>query len=394
MSCALRFWYCCYNVQQYSCVATVGKMFLLEASWVWNLVFILNAGYGLLVFSVFCFSLPVLVSRVITSQVSQPVTWVFIPQMACTVLISLIFVLLMGQVGGWTHYALILWFGHLAFTSFQAHIILIFAVFGFISAWSVTSTWTNTTRESFDLGMVVVHLLFWEVLLFAANSLLTVLLLIELLTTAVFVVLVSSSFSSFSFYSTLDFHRARSFTTGGPAGFLRSLLSLFWMSLVISLNLFLFLILFVLHFGTTDWFVIEYVFMYFVQTYEMPWPTHITLVWWNLLISVFLKCGLVPFYFWKPVFFKNLPIFTLFIYIVLFYFFLILFLISFFVATLGELFLFFSLCNVLLLAAGLFSVILLLLDSYMIKTFLAMSSILNTLLVFLVMSSVTGGVSL
>lgn len=364
-------------------------MFLIEASLMWNLVFILNVGYGLLMFSIFCLSLPVLVDRSNSSHMIRPNIWVFIPQSVCNALIGVIFLVLWAQTWGWSHYTLISWFGHLVFTPFQSHIFVLFIFFGIIGSVISMVSWVNTTRESFDLGMVVVHLLFWELLLFAANSLLTVLILIELLTTVIFIILVSSSFSSFSFYSSLSFYRNQSLSLSGPSGFLRSLLSLFWISLVISLNLFLFLILFVLHFGTTDWFVIEHIFTYFIQTSVISWPTHITIVWFNLLISIFLKCGLVPFYFWKPVFFKNLPIFTLFIYIVFFYFFLILFLVNFFVSLLGDLFLFFNLCNVLLFIFGLGGALVLLLDSYMVKTFLAMSSILNTLLVFLMMSSVT-----
>jgi hypothetical protein len=214
------------------------------------------------------------------------------------------------------------------------------------------------------------------------------------LTAVVFIVLVNSAFSSFSFYLNINFTNYKYLQNSGPEGVMLSILTLFWISLIISLNLFFFTLLFISQFNTTDWFLLEYVFPFLVSNCHSSWALSAAVIWFNLLLSIFLKCGLVPFYFWKPIFFKNLPSYSLFVYIVLFYFLLLLFLIPFLLSSVGELFMFFNLCNILFLSLGFICIFLLLVDTYYVKTFLATSSILNTFLVFLALCAIVETVNL
>jgi hypothetical protein len=95
----------------------------------------------------------------------------------------------------------------------------------------------------------------------------------------------------------------------------------------------------------------------------------------------------VPFYFWKPIFFKGTPLHALLFYIVFYYFSIVLFILHFFLAYLKDLFYFNTAVNLLVLVLGLIFLIFIVLESYYVKSFLAISSIINTVFVFLAATS-------
>ena len=103
----------------------------------------------------------------------------------------------------------------------------------------------------------------------------------------------------------------------------------FWISLVASLNLFLFVTFLYLKFLTFDWFLIEALFSYIISLSNLKSVFYIALGWFNFLFCIFLKCGVVPFYFWKPIFFKGTPLHALLFYIVFYYFSIVIFILHF-----------------------------------------------------------------
>ena len=78
---------------------------------------------------------------------------------------------------------------------------------------------------------------------------------------------------------------------------------------------------------------------------------------------------------------------ALFFYIFFFYFNIFLFFIYFLLVYLNELFYFNIFVNLILLCMGLVLLLFIICESYYVKAFLAMSSILNTMFIFLAMSS-------
>lgn len=140
---------------------------------------------------------------------------------------------------------------------------------------------------------------------------------------------------------------------------------------------------------TFDWFLAEHIFYYLCSISDLKNLFYLGLNWFNLMFCLFLKCGLAPFYFWKPKFFKGIPMHALYTYIFFFYFFLFLFLIYFLVFYLGDVFLFNRYINLVMLSAGVVTLIFILYESYYLKAFFAISSILNSLLVFLAITNTT-----
>lgn len=287
----------------------------------------------------------------------------------------------------WTSPTLMVWFGHLIFSSFQLKITYL-VTFTFTLIWvAYASSFYYSSQEVFDYTIVTYSFFMWTVFLFYSNNIFTVIFFIEILSTLITLLLITSVFSSTYFYNNLSLTNHSYFNQSTPFSFLQTLMFFFWISLVSSLNLFLFLTVFYLKFLTFDWFTLEAIFYYVVSISNLKSIFLTSLVWFSFLFCIFLKCGLVPFYFWKPIFFKGIPLHALFFYIVFFYFFIFYFFIYFLLIYLSELFYFNIFINLVMLTTGLVFLVFIICESYYIKSFLAMSSILNTLLVFLSMSS-------
>ena len=107
-------------------------------------------------------------------------------------------------------------------------------------------------------------------------------------------------------------------------------------------NLFFFLTLYLMKLLTFEWYLTESIFLFFTSTSNFKSFYSLLLVWALIIFCIFLKCGLVPFFFWKPVFFKGLTSHVLFFYLTFYYFFLLLFFIIFFLSHVNELFFFYS----------------------------------------------------
>jgi len=287
----------------------------------------------------------------------------------------------------WTSPILTAWFGHLIFGSLQFKMNY-FIVLVFCIIWvSYSSSFYYSSQEVYDFTMVLYSFFIWIIFLFYSNNIFTVIFFIEVLSGLITLLLVTSVFSSTYFYNNLNLNIHSYFAQSTPFAFLQTLMFFFWISLVSSLNLFLFLEIFYLKFLTFDWFTLESVFYFVVSVSDLKSLFFISLTWFNFLFCIFLKCGLVPFFFWKPTFFKGITLHALFFYVAFFYFFLFQFFTYFLLIYLNELFYFNIFVNFILIMIGLIFLVVILCESYYLKSFLAMSSILNTLFVFLAMSS-------
>jgi len=287
----------------------------------------------------------------------------------------------------WTSPIISIWFGHLVFTSFQLKISN-FLLIIFVLVWlAYISSFYYSSQEVYDYTIVTYSFFLWTIFLFLSNNIFTVIFFIEILSALITLLLITSVFSSTYFYNNLSLTNHAYFNQSTPFSFLQTLMFFFWISLISSLNLFLFLTLFYLKFVTFDWYTLDAIFFYIISVSDIKSLFYVSLAWFNFLFCIFLKCGLVPFYFWKPMFFKGIPVHALFFYIFFFYFSLFLFFIYFLLVYLNELFYFNMFVNFTMLLIGLLFLVFILCESFYIKSFLAMSSILNTLFVFLAMSS-------
>ena len=299
-----------------------------------------------------------------------------------TPLVTLFFIALL-----WSSMDLTAWFGHLVFSAFQLKVFYFILFIFFLVLYITTSVTYYSSNEVYDFIITQFNFLYWLLLLFMTNSTFTLMFLIEVTSALLFLLITSSVFSTAFFYKNINFELTNFFSQLTPFSFLQSLLYFFWISLVSSLNLFVFLIYTYQHLVTFDWFLLEHVFAYLTLTCDVSGLTSIGLAWFFIIFSVFLKCGVSPLFLWKPTFFKGLPLLTLIFYISVFYFNVFLFLILFLTTYMHSLFYYYFILNLFIIALGLLGLFFILCEAFYFKTFIAISSILNSLFVFLAITT-------
>lgn len=280
------------------------------------------------------------------------------------------------------------WFGHIIFGSFQSKMLyLVLFIFYLLLLLFLSSSYFSSS-EIYDFLIAKLNTYYWVLFLFFSNSLFTVIFVIEVLSTLVFLLITTSVFSTAFFYKNISFDSKIFLQNSTPFSFIQALLFYFWVSLLSSLNLFVFLIFFYNNVLTLDWFLLEHVFTYIVNVSHTKELLVVGLSWFFIIFSIFLKCGIVPLFLWKPTFFKGVSFNLLIFYILFFYFFLFLFFINFLSIYLHSIFYFYSFIILFFVILGLFFLFLILCESFYLKIFFAISSILNSLLVMLSLLSI------
>lgn len=361
-------------------------MFTLTTSILWSFAFFFAFLYTLFIFSLILYLLPTIKNLLNYSKFKKITTFEYLVGADLHwILLTFIFLVFFLNYS-WSSAPVSAWFGNLIFTQFQSKISYLVLFIFYLVLVVYTTSFYFSSKGLYDFVIINLNFFFWVFFLFFVNNLFTFIFFIEILSTLIFLLLITSTFSTTYFYNNLNLNLNNYFNLNTPLFFLQTLLYFFWMSLITSLNLFLFLILFYLKFLSFDWFIFEFIFFYVTFMSETKDLFFVLFVWLNLLFCIFLKCGLVPFYFWKPIFFKGLPTHVLFFYIFFFYFFLFLFLIYFFLIYVNEIFFYFIFVNIILLLIGFAMLLFILCEAYYLKAFFALSSIINTLFVFLALS--------
>ena len=362
-------------------------MFFLTYSNLWSISVFLPLTYTIFVFSGLLYCAPTLKNQTYfavtksKSLFSKLNTFDLLPLMYSPLLILLL-VLFM-----WSAPATSAWFGHIIFANYQLKMTyFVFSLFFFIT-YILLTTMYFTSREVYDYFIVLYNFFYWIVLLFMANTIFTTIFIIEVISAVIFLLIVTSTFTSNYFYRNLDLSFGNLFQNSTPYTFLQALIYYVWISLISALNLFIFILLLYIKLHTLDWFTLEHVFQYLTLVTSVKDLLGIGCAWLVFLLSIFIKSGIAPLYLYKPTFFKGLPFYTLAFYICFFYFFFFLFTIHLLNAYFAEIFYFYSFAITLLVLLGLFTLFFIICDSYYLKVFLAVSSILNSLFVFLALTS-------
>ena len=362
-------------------------MFFITFSNLWSFSCFFLLSYVLLLISVVLYLLPVLNNFSKYTITKTKTYFSFINSFSIWPLLCVPFILAILMINLWTSPAISAWFGHIIFSSFQYKIVLFIIVNMIIYLTVFTSVNYFTSREVYDYTIVTFQFTYWIILLFHANTLFTVVFLIEVIGALLFLLIVTSTFATSFFYRNLNLNYGHLFQNVTPYPLLQSILYLFWISLVSSLNLFIFILFFYFKLLTFDWYLIEYIFLYFINISTFKEIFTLSIYWFIILVCLFVKCGIAPLYIWKPTFFKGLPIYTLFFYITFFYFHFFLFVVNFLVVSLSQVFYFYLTITWLFILLGFFTLLFIICESYYLKVFLAISSILNSLLVFLILTA-------
>ena len=360
-------------------------MQLLTFSNTWTFFYFAPLSYLFLLALIIFYLLPL--SNSLAQGSSTKTTFVYNTGNEVLPILTLFLYLLLLITFSWSAPAVSAWFGHLIITSFQLKISLVlYAVFFLVITADLMTTYFST-KDPYDALITKLSMMYWLVMLFFTNSLLTMAFVIEVMSALLFLLLVTSAYSNTYYYNNTDLSSHSYFNNTLPYSYITSIMFFFWTSLIASLNLFLYMIYLYTSFFTLDWFLIEHIYGYLMSSSTYKDIAKFAVIFMIFIFAIFLKCGIAPFFVWKPSFFKGLPINMLYYYVTYFYFTIFIFFIHLFTSYLAC----FTYGSVYVLIfcvlIGMLVLISILFESMFIKTFIALSSILNSLLVLLAITS-------
>lgn len=363
-------------------------MLFLNSYMLWSLIFFFLFVYITLFYSFIVYLLPLTLSGGNLSLSSNKrSSFYLLSGLEClhVKFIPLLLLLVLNIL--WVSNSITAWFGSLVFTSFQ-HKMVLLLIFVF---WIVLLVFANasflSSHEIYDFWIVKYNFFFWVAVLFLSNSLFSLFFIIEALSALIFLLLVCSTYSTLHFFRSVSLDFSNFLQNNTPHTFIQSILFFYWVSLLSSLNLFVFSAFLYKYLVTFDWYLIEHVFLYLIKVSSLKDVFIIGIAWFFIILSIFLKCGIAPFFIWKPTFFKGMPLVALFFYISFFYFFIFLFFIHFLTSYFSTVFYFYALVTLLFISGGLVTLLFILSEAFFLKVFFAVSSLLNSLLVFLALLS-------
>lgn len=167
--------------------------------------------------------------------------------------------------------------------------------------------------------------------------------------------------------------------------FIYSFIYLFWISFLAIINLFVLLIYIFKSLATLDFSLFEIIILHNLSLLSFSNFSNLLIIWCVYLFSFFLKLGLVPFFLWKPNFFKSIPLAYIYIYVGYFFYFLFLFFLNLIYSSFYLWVTYLISINLILAFFGFIILVFSLLNITNIKIFIAFSSILNSFLLFIVM---------
>ena len=365
-------------------------MFLVNFSLAWSFCCFFPVLYAILILSLLFYLVPILSGvSTFSNQSNNYSSFSFVQG---SYLFNITFFVLFYTnvlIFNWVSPSITAWFGHLVFIGFQSKVYALLSFFFLLVVYAFSSVSYFSGREPYDFLITKINMYYWITLLFMSNSLITMIFIIEVLSALLFLLLVTSALSSVYYYRNLDFSSYNFFSSSLPSTFLQSIMYFFWVSLIGSLNLFLFVIFLYQKLFSFDWFLLEYVFYYLITYSSYKELYTLGIVWSLFLFSIFTKCGIAPFFIWKPTFFKGIPLHTILFYVCSFYFSIFLFFIYFLTSYFHFLTYYFVYILVSLVIVGLIILLTILCETFFIKTFLAVSSILNSLLILIAITSPT-----
>jgi hypothetical protein len=361
---------------------------LLTPSTIWGTFFFTISIYILLIYS----SSLYFVSFLAENNLSRSsVNSKFLFQDASTILLFLLFFVCYQFLLTWTWSGstLVSGFGHLTFTGFERKITLLILALFLLYFLILNSSFFFFNSMAYDMIIVLNQLTYWLSFLFYVSNILSLSFVIEVLTGLIMLLLIVS-YNSATFNSPNELNYTnRFFSPTLSTTYFVSLLTFFWVSLLTTLVLFLFLVTIYIKFLTIEWSLIDLLSNYFITTATFMDLANISFSWSLILLCVFLKCAITPFYLWKPTFFKGIPFPTLFYYIFVFYFVIFLYFIYMLLGLFTEI-LFFN--SFVLIATIVISMLILpgiLYETLNLKAFLAVSSIMNSVILLLVLLNFT-----
>ena len=363
-------------------------MLFLSFSSISTTVLLIHPLYCTLIVSALFYMMPIIVSFDKTTQhVGIKSLFIKISGGDVMNLISLFLSHIIIVLLFWSSNEISSWFNNLQVNSFQIRMMFLILFTFYLSMQLFTSTSYFSSKEVYDLLISKINFVLWFMILFQSNSLITTIFIVETISSLIFLFVITSVTSTHYNYNNKLTISGHNFFNVFPTTYIQSLMYYYWVSLISSLNLFLFVLFTYYNLFTLDWTLMELSFTYLCMYGTWQNLVSMCIVWFFFIFCMFLKCGIAPLYIWKPTFFKGLPINSMVFYVLFVYFFLFLFFIVLLTTSLSNLFYYYSLVTFVFISLGFITLLSISCEALFIKTFIAVSSIINSLLVLIAIVS-------
>lgn len=239
--------------------------------------------------------------------------------------------------------------------------------------------------KNFEYYIGLLFFFFCLYLYLNINNILLLVFLLEVQSTVI-IYLISTSFNLFK-NNSLDSYTRLSSVNSQPVWYFNSLIYQFWVSFIGAVLL-VYGILTLFRFANfVEWLNLNIYFFFLTFSWYHLFSLQYLNIWLPLILGLFLKIGVVPFFFWKPEIYKNLTSTILFLYMTVYLFSLLfLFIVIFnnYFILIKEWF------YIYLYVISIFTLIFVSLYLYSIvevRTFLAYSSLTHLSFIFLALST-------
>nr|APW82379.1 Nad2_a [Urostyla grandis] len=317
-------------------------------------------------------------SETLTETKKFNMTWVgnlFYPILPLSLILTAI------SITVWSGSATPILLGHLLINKVSLKLLVVFSLIGAALLLAVQSPHSQLTKTNNDLNSFLVAFVYFAPLLFLTNSLISFIFIIELLTTQIFVLVVLwdvNQRNTTIHLAQLTNARYRSAQTP-----LDALFFFFWTSFLVALTLFTLLSLLISTYSLSDWAISEFLMDVILLGTPLSEMSPLLIIMLALFLILMLKLALAPFFFWKPIFFAVLHIPALFFYTVFFYSLLLTWIVLFWFSLNALLTKLIILPLIGLLSIGFITILMSLGDSSSLRGLIAISSVFNTLLIWL-----------
>jgi hypothetical protein len=200
------------------------QMVFVTLNALWSFTFFILFTYIIFVTSVLIYLLPLVTKSLFYSNAKVRTHFSLINSYDFMWITFTPLLTLLIPVWLWSSSAVVAWVGHLFFGTFQLKVFYFLFINLVLYLLVFSSTHYFTSTEIFDYTIGVYQLFYWVYWLFAANSLFTVIFLIEILNVVMFFLVVSSTFSSTFFYKNINLNYSHILSVNPPRTYIQSLL--------------------------------------------------------------------------------------------------------------------------------------------------------------------------
>jgi len=171
-------------------------MFFVTFSSLWNFSIFFLFSYLTIIISILTYILPVISSNLKYSMSSEKTNFWFINGFDLFWVFLTPYLIMFFLLNFWVAPSISSWFGHVVFTGFQIKMSYFILLIFILVILILMNTVYFTSRESYDYVIVTFNFCYWVTILFWTNTVFTTIFVIEVISTLIFLLVITSTFSS------------------------------------------------------------------------------------------------------------------------------------------------------------------------------------------------------